>query len=184
VVAALGAKPAALVFGGGSVRGSLDHVVIAMAAAAAGLEPRSVRYLPYDGGGKAAIALLGAELDVLSSGVGESLGFLRGGDFRALAVSAPTRLASLPDVPTFTELGFDVVLANWRGVFGPPGLDPPAIAAHIARLESLVQSDVWAATCLRYGWQPLWLEDAAFSAFLAKESARLEGALTRLGFLR
>lgn len=60
-------------FGGGSVRGSLDHIVLALALDAAGIDPKPVRYLPYDGGGKAMLALLGGEVDVLSTGLGETV---------------------------------------------------------------------------------------------------------------
>lgn len=170
-------------FGGGSVRGSLDHVVLAMAAASAGVSPRAVRYLPYDGGGKAAIALLGHEIDVLSSGVGETMSFVRSGDFRVLAVSAPSRLPALPDVPTFEELGFDVVMANWRGVFAPPGLAADAIAAHIERLTVLTRSAQWTETLERHGWASQFIAGPAFAQFLDAESARLEVALRDLGFL-
>lgn len=170
-------------FGGGSVRGSLDHVVLAMAAASAGVSPRAVRYLPYDGGGKAAIALLGSEIDVLSSGVGESMSFVRSGDFRVLAVSAPSRLPALPDVPTFSELGFDVIMANWRGVFAPPGLPADAIAAHVAQLTTLTQSPQWAESLARHGWASQFMVGPAFAEFLDAESARLAAALKDLGFL-
>jgi len=184
VIAALARDPRSINFGGGSVRGSLDHVVVALAASAAGIAPRAVRYLPYDGGGKAAIALLGGELDVLSSGVGETLGFLASGDVRALVVSAPSRLPALPGVPAFTELGFDVVVANWRGVFAPAGIDDDAVQDHIQRFERLAASDVWHATRTRHGWDDRFAAGTEFSSFLEAERVRLAAALEQLGFSR
>lgn len=99
----------------------MDHLVAAMAVAAAGGDPRRFIYVPYDAGGKAVTGLLSGEVQVLSSGLGEIIELARSGEIRVLAVTSSMRLASLPDVPTLEELGFGVTFANWRGFFGPPG---------------------------------------------------------------
>ena len=99
VVEALKQAPGKMIIGGGSVRGSLDHVVLALALEAAELPVRAARYVPYDGGGKAMLALLGGEVELLSSGLGESMPFLTAGEARALAVTSATRIPALPDVP-------------------------------------------------------------------------------------
>lgn len=176
--------PGSLSVGGGSVRGSLDHIVLAMALQSIGVDPRAVRYLPYDGGGKAMLALLGGEVDLLSSGFGETLPFLRSGDVRVLAVTAPERLVGHPEVPTLRESGTDVILTNWRGVFGPPGLDPERTARWIAMTDALVGSDAWRRTLARHGWVDQYLTGADFGAYLDAQEAQLRTTLTALGFLR
>ena len=70
---------------GGSVKGSLDHITLSLLAQAEGIDPRRVRYLAYDGGAKAQLALLSGEVDVMVSGLGETLAAHRAGTVRILA---------------------------------------------------------------------------------------------------
>lgn len=180
----LRADPRSVVFGGGSVRGSLDHIVLALALEAAGIVPRQVRYLPYDGGGKAMLALLGGEVDVLSTGLGETVAFLDGGQARALAVTAQERVAASGATPTLVELGFDVAFANWRGLFAPLGLAEAELQRHVAALRSMKRSAHWQDVMAKRGWQPLDLDGAAFTAFLEAQERELAATLRKLGFAR
>ena len=184
LLAKLRADPRGVVFGGGSVRGSLDHIVLALALEAAGIAPRQVRYLPYDGGGKAMLALIGGEVDVLSTGLGETVAFLDGGQARALAVTASERVAASASTPTFAELGFDFVFANWRGLFAPATLADAALQRYVAALRTMKQSPHWQAVMAKRGWQPLDLEGAAFTEFLEAQEQELAATLRRLGFIR
>ncbi len=177
-------NPGSVNIGGGSVRGSLDHIVLALALAEAGIEPRSVRYLPYDAGGKAMLALLGGEVEVLSTGIGETVGYVRSGDVRVLAISAPERSSQLPDVPTLTEAGTPLVFANWRGLFAAPGTSAEAAAALQAEIGRALSTPVWQEALVRYGWTPLGLMGDSFATYLDDQADRLEQALDELGFIR
>jgi len=179
----LRADPAGVNVGGGSVRGSLDHIVLALALSGAGMDPRRVRYLPYDAGGKAMLALLGGEADVLSTGVGEALGYVRSGDVRILATTAPDRLPNLPDVPTLTELGVAFTFANWRGVFAAPGTPPDAVRQMEADVRAATDTDSWRQALQRYGWSPLGLYGEAFARYLDAQEIQLESTLVELGFI-
>ncbi len=183
LLAKLREAPGSVTFGGGSVRGSLDHIALALALQAGGLEPRQVRYLPYDGGGKAMLALLGGEVDVLSTGFGETVAFLDAGQARGLAVTAPQRLAAAGDTPTLKELGFDVVFTNWRGLFGPPGMAPDKLARHVARLRAMRESEAWRTVLDARGWTSLTADSDEFSAFLGAQEAQLDVTLRTLGFI-
>ena len=68
LVAAYKKNPESVAIGGGSVPGSMDHLVPAMAFKAAGADPTKVKYIPFDAGGKAMAALLSGEIDALSTG--------------------------------------------------------------------------------------------------------------------
>ena len=184
LLAKLRADPRSVVFGGGSVRGSLDHIVLALALEAADIGARQVRYLPYDGGGKAMLALLGGEVDVLSTGLGETVAFLgsEGGQARALAVTSAERVAASAATPTLTELGFDVAFANWRGLFAPPDLADDALERHLNTLRAMQRSPQWQAVMAKRGWQPLGVDGAAFTAFLDEQERMLAAILQRLGF--
>ncbi|MEZ5560449.1 MAG: tripartite tricarboxylate transporter substrate-binding protein [Pseudomonadales bacterium] len=177
-------SPGALTVGGGSVRGSFDHVALAMMLEPTGIAPRALRYLPYDGGGKAMLALLGGEIDVLSTGLGEVLGYVASGDVRVLAISSSVRNPALPDVPTLTELGFPVEVSNWRGVFAAPGTPEAQIAALSAAVQAATATESWREALARYGWAPQLLEGDAFARYLEQQEAQLARAMRELGFIR
>lgn len=180
----LEADPRSVTTGGGSVRGSLDHVVLAQALDAMGLNPRSIRYLPYDGGGKAMLALLGSEIDVLSTGIGETLSYVASGDVRVLAIAAEQRVAQLPDVPTFTELGTPVVFANWRGLFAPPGTSNETSAKLVEEITAARQRPEWQEAVQRYAWTSLEVTGSDFTTYLEDQEAQLKTILRKLGFIR
>ena len=184
LLAKLREDPRSVVFGGGSVRGSLDHIVLALALEAAGIGARQVRYLPYDGGGKAMLALLGGEVDILSTGLGETVAFLDGGQARAVAVTAAERIAASAATPTLIELGFAVEFANWRGLFAPPGLGDDALERHLTALRAMQRSPEWQAVMAKRGWQALHVDGAEFTAFLDEQERMLAAILQRLGFVR
>lgn len=184
VVTRLRENPRGVIMGGGSARGSLDHIVAALALDAAGVDARHVRYLPYDGGGKAMLALLGEEVELLSTGLGETLPFIRAGEVRVLAVTAPERVAAIEDVPTLTELGHPVQFANWRGLFASSTVGDDARQRHIGRFRSLTASDAWQATLDQYGWEPLNLFGEDFARYLEQQEALLKETMTKLGFTR
>jgi putative tricarboxylic transport membrane protein len=177
-------NPRNITSGGGSVRGSMDHIVLAQALEAAQLDPRRARYLPYDGGGKAMIALLGGEVDLLSTGAGEVLGYVDSGEVRTLAVAADKRLPQLPDVPTLSELGTPVVFANWRGLFAPPGTDADTVAELTEQITRATSSAAWDASLTRYGWLRLDLYGSEFLNYLQQQERDLKIILQRLGFIR
>ena len=184
VIARLKENSRAVIMGGGSARGSLDHIVAALALDAAGVDARRVRYLPYDGGGKAMLALLGEEIELLSTGLGETLPFIRAGEVRVLAVTAPARVAAIEDVPTLTELGYPVKFANWRGMFASPAVDDAVRDHHIRRFRAMASSDTWRETLEQYGWEPLNLFGDNFTLYLEQQEALLTETMTKLGFTR
>lgn len=184
VAAELARDPRAFAVGGGSARGSLDHIVLAMALRFVEVDPREVRYLPYDGGGKAMLALLGGEVDLLSSGLGETMAFIEAGQVRVLAVTAPERVGAIADAPTFKELGYPLVFANWRGLFGPPGMPADVLEGHLQRLASMKASPPWEATLERRGWASLDAEGRSFAAYLDAQERQLEEVMIDIGFVR
>ena len=80
-----------------------------------------MRHLPTTGGGPALTALLGNNAQVLVSSVAAASAQIKAGKLRALACFGAKRAASLPDVPTLKELGYDVEFSLWVGLFAPEG---------------------------------------------------------------
>ena len=77
--------------------------------------------MPFSGGGKSLAAILGGKVTAGISGSSEYEGQIKAGKLRAIGVTSPQRLPGL-EVPTFKEQGIDLVLTNWRSVFGAPGI--------------------------------------------------------------
>lgn len=176
-------NPDDLAIAGGSVPGSMDHLVPAMAFKAAGADPTKVKYLPFDAGGEAMAALLSGEADALSTGLGEALEMAKAGEVRVLAVAAPERLADAPDVPTLKEQGIDTVFVNWRGFFAAPGLTAEKRDAYIKVLKEMYDTPEWESVRSRNGWVSIFNPGDEFTSFLEEQEKTLKALMVELGFL-
>lgn len=176
--------PRSIKVAGGSVRGSTDHLVVAKAMTLHSGNPRRVIYIPYDGGGKAMAGLLSGETQLLSTGFSEAIEMSRSGEVRILAVTASQPIADAPDIPTLKQQGYDFEFANWRGFFGPPGLDPEIVAEHISRFEKLLKTDEFESIRSRNGWAVLFRSGTQFYSFLEQQEADIRTLMLELGFLR
>ena len=178
LVAAVRANAASVSWAGGSAGGT-DHILAGLIVQAAGADPRRTNYIAFSGGGEAVTALLGGQVTAGISGYSEFAQHIESGRLRAIAVSAPDRVPGL-EVPTLTEQGLDVELANWRAVVAPPALTRPASEALIAVVERMARSDSWSETLSRLGWTDAYLPGAAFERFLEDERVRVGGIVSRL----
>ncbi len=169
---------------GGSVRGSMDHLVVALAFRASGEDPLAVRYVAYDAGGKALAGLLSGETQVLSTGLGEALSQHQQGQVRILAITADERIAELPDVPTLKEQGYDASFANWRGFFGAPGLPAEQADLYAAVIGKMYETSDWEAVRERNGWANLYKPRADFVAFLENQEQVMGDLMRKLGVLK
>jgi len=176
--------PRSVKIGGGSVKGSMDHLVPAMIIKAAGANPLDLVYIPYDAGGKAMAGLLSGDIKVLSTGFGEALGLANQGEVRIIAVTSDERLTQAPDVPTAKESGIDVTFANWRGFFGAPGLPEAKAQSYRDLLKKMYDTPEWEDVRSKRGWQNLYKPGAEFTAFLENQEKAIGGMMRELGFLK
>ena len=91
-------------------------------AKAVGIDPKTVTYVSYDGGGELLPAMLGNKIAFGASGFGEFLDQVEAGEVRVLAVTSEEPVDALKEVPTLKSSGIDMVFTNWRGVVAPPGI--------------------------------------------------------------
>ena len=177
--------PASIVVGGGSSPGGPDHLFPMQLASTVDIDPRDVRYVPYDGGGPLTSALLGNKIDVGFSGVGEFEGQLSSGELRLLAVSGEERLKGegIGDAPTLTEAGIDLVFTNWRGVWAPPGISEERRDELIGMLEEMHETPEWQQALEDNGWIDEFKTGDEFTQFLREQDERVATTLEELDLL-
>ena len=130
---------AKVTFAGGSA-GGVDHIMAALFVGAAGADASKVNYVPFSGGGELLAAILGGKVTAGISGWSEYEGQIKAGKLRAIGVTSPQRLPGV-DVPTFKEQGVDLVLTNWRSVFGAPGITDAQKKTLADAIDKLVKSN-------------------------------------------
>ncbi|WP_144186752.1 Bug family tripartite tricarboxylate transporter substrate binding protein [Elioraea rosea] len=146
LVAALKANPASVPMGAGGTVGSQDWMKAALIARAAGVNPRAMRYVPYEGGGQSMAALLGGHIQVFPGDASEVKGQLEAGEIRVLATLSPNRLpAPFADVPTAKEQGLDVEWAIIRGLYMAPAAPDEAYTFWVDALRKLTSNPAWPA---------------------------------------
>lgn len=139
LVEAAKAKPGELNMGG--TAGFADDIVCTgLLEDSAEIE---LNYVPFEGGGDVMTALLGGHVDVCWANPGEGLSQIEAKKARPLAVSTEERLDAFPDVPTFKELGYDVVFFQFRGVVGPKDMPGEAVQVLEQAFKELSECDSW-----------------------------------------
>lgn len=179
-MAALRANPGAVSVGGGSA-GGIDHITLGLLLKSLGKNAREASYVAFAGGGPAQAAILGAQVRAGISGVSEFAEQIKAGRMRALATTGETR--SLDGVPTLKESGIDIVIGNWRGVFGAPGINATQRQALSDYIGALVATPQWKEIVARQGWDEAYLSGADFERFLARDQADTEQVLRDIGLV-
>jgi putative tricarboxylic transport membrane protein len=177
LVKTLKENPGKVSWGGGSAGGT-DHILAGLIAKAVGVDPAKINYVPYKGGGEAVAAILGGHVTVGVSGIGEFAEQVKAGKMRALAQSSPAKLDS---IPSLKELGIDVELGNWRGIFGAPGITPQQRDALVKLVKDATETPAWKATLDKLGWTPVFLGGDDYKKFIDEDTKRVAAIIESLG---
>ena len=177
LVKAYKANEGAVSWGGGSAGGT-DHILGGLIAKAVGANPSKLNYVAFKGGGEATAAIVGGHVTAGISGLGEFAEQIKGGRMRALAVSAPEREDG---IPTLREQGIDVVLGNWRGIFGAPAISTAQRDALVDLVKKATETPSWKETLGKLGWTPWFLGGDAYKAFIDEDIKRIGAIIESLG---
>ncbi|MBN8486243.1 MAG: tripartite tricarboxylate transporter substrate binding protein [Burkholderiales bacterium] len=184
VVEAMKKDPGSVKWGGGS-RGSTEHIAAAMIAREAGIDASKINYVPFRGGGEATAAILGGNVSVGGSGFSEFAQYIEAGKMRAIAVTSANRLTGKlsKDIPTLKEMGINVEIGNWRGVYAAPGITPAQRKALTDLVLATVKSKSWAESLEKNDWTPAVLSGPAFEEFVDREFATLRAIMVKSGMV-
>ncbi len=176
--------PSALVVSGGSAVAGQDHMKVLLLAHRAGLDPRRIRYVPFDGGGEAMTALLGGFVHLFSGEASEVEGQIAAGRIRVLVTLAPERLEGpLASVPTARESGVDVTWVTWRGFYVPSDITDEQYARWVDVLTEVGRSDAWAAARRANRLQPFFLVGTDFSDFVHAQVGEFRAMSREIGLI-
>lgn len=162
-----------------------DHMKVLLLAYRAGIDPRQIRYVPFDGGGEAMTALLGGFVQVFSGEASEVEGQVAAGRLRVLATLSPERLEGpLASVPTARESGVDVTWVTWRGFYVPPDITDEQYERWVAVLDTVGRSEAWAEARRENRLQPFFLVGEAFSDFVHAQIDDLRAMSREIGLIQ
>jgi len=177
-IAAAKANPGKINYSSSGIYGTL-HVAMEMFAGAAGIE---LFHIPYQGGGPAVTALLGGQVQALASGPAAAVGQIKGGKMRALAGWGEKRLALMPELPTFKELGYkDVEFYIWSGVVAPAAVPPNVQHRLRAAVRAAVADPQFVGAMAKVSTPINYLDAPEFKDFWVADAARLRVAVEKIG---
>jgi tripartite-type tricarboxylate transporter receptor subunit TctC len=139
-------------------------------------------HVPYKGTGAALVDLAGGQVDMLFDQASSTVGNVRGGKIRAIAVASNARQSALPETPTFAEAGLrDFEIDNFTGLVGPAGMPAEAVAkVHAAAVKALATSVV-RERFASLGVQPVGSSPEQFTATIREDLARWSKVIKAAG---
>jgi putative tricarboxylic transport membrane protein len=165
--------------------GGVNHIPGLQLARAIGVDGRKLNTPVFDSTGDSATALLGGHVDVVIGSAGNLAGHAESGQIRILAVTAPERLpGKLADVPTWTELGYNVVFSSWRGLWGPKEMTPEQIAFWDKTIAESGKAPSWQKELEANVWTDAIKSAAETRAELDALQKELVSLLTELGLAK
>jgi tripartite-type tricarboxylate transporter receptor subunit TctC len=168
LIAAARAKPGELTLASVGP-GTAQHIGFEMLRRAANVD---LTYVPYAGGAPAINALLGGHVTAVFAEYAPLAGHLKAGTLRALATSARTRIAPLPEVPTVAESGYpDYEVDLWWGVFAPANTPKETLTQLIGWFTTALQAPEIKTKLAAQGFSPVGLCGGDFAALLRKQYA-------------
>jgi tripartite-type tricarboxylate transporter receptor subunit TctC len=171
-------RPGQISYSSSGIYGTL-HMAMELLSHAAGIK---VRHIPTTGAGPALTAVLGGHVDALASGPSVVLPQIKAGKLRALAGWGDKRVAALPEVPTFKELGYpDAEFYIWAGVFAPKATPEPIQAKLRETLRVAVADPDFKAAMDKLETPIAFKQGADFQKFFDADARRLASGVKKVG---
>ena len=170
-------RPGVIAYGSSGNYGTM-HVPMEILAQSAGIQ---LNHIPFTGAGPAVVALLGGQIDAVSSGPSTVLQHIKAGKLRALAHWGTAKLAALPEVPSLREAGFAADYAQWSGLFVPAGV-PDAVAQRLRGAARVAAQDARVKEVIGNAGSPvLYLDTPEFEKYVQDDARKMADVVRRMG---
>ncbi len=133
---------------GTSGAGTSGHLSILVMNKVAGIKTKPVH---FKGAGASRAAFLGGHIDAVAQTLGEVLEMQKTGEAKVIAIATEKRIKELPDVPTFREVGIDLVISSNRGIMAPKGTPPEVINTLAAAFKKASEDPQYLAEMAKIG---------------------------------
>jgi len=177
LVEAAKAAPGSIPYGSSGNYGTM-HVPMEMFSGSANVK---MLHVPFTGAGPAVVALLGGQVQALSTGPSSVMGHIKAGKVRVLATWGESRHPALPDVPTLKELGYDAQFSQWTGLFVPAGTPDAAVAKLREAAKFAVDDANFKAALAKVETPVQYLDQPQFRAFWDADASKLANVVKRIG---
>lgn len=179
--------PSAVNFGIGTVP-SDDQLNVLRPVSQSGVDDlKSLNLVAFSDGGDLNNELLGGRIDVASTGMSEAVELVESGDVEIIAVSAPKTMEDGPaqGVPTWNDLGMDITINHWRGVFGPADMPDEAVDWWRGALKESVESDEFVKQSKALGINPAYVPgDEWLNTIIRPEEQESTEVLKKVGLVK
>lgn len=184
LVQRLGSEPASVTVALSTALGNPNHIALAKVVRHAGGDIKAPKLRVFDSALDALADVVNGNADVAAITAASAVMELAAGTVRALAVSAPTRLAGrYSAVPTWVEQSVDCTIGAWRGVSGARGLTAVQIAFWEGVFAAAIAGAEWNAELARHYWSGMYLDGVRLREHLRREDAEMHSVLGELGLL-
>jgi len=138
-------------------------------------------HIPYTGAGPAIVGLLGGQVDAIATGPSSIVQHIKSGRVRALAHWGEGRLGSLPDVPSFKEMGVGIQFAQWAGLFVPAGTSD-AITNKLREAAKVASTDEKVRSVINAAGSPIqYLDAPEFQSYWDADAKQMQEAVKKIG---
>jgi tripartite-type tricarboxylate transporter receptor subunit TctC len=171
------AHPAKYNYGSSGNYGTM-HVPMEMLKASAGFR---MTHIPFTGAGPAVLALLGGQVDAVSTGPSTVAQHIKAGKLRALAHWGDKPLVSLPEVPSLAQAGYKASFAQWSALFVPAGTPAPVVSRLREAARKAAADTQVVATIGRAGSPIEYLDAPEFQRYWDADAAVMVEAVKKIG---
>jgi len=138
-------------------------------------------HVPFTGAGPAVVALLGGQIDAVSTGPATVLQQVKAGKIRVLAHWGNGRLVTLPEVPSLKDSGFDAEYAQWSGLFVPANTPEPVVQRLRAAARSAANDPKVKEVILGAGSPILYQDTPDFERYVQADARKMADVVKKIG---
>ncbi len=177
--------PDSVSFAFGTSAGNANHIGIALALKAAGIDAARMKVVIFKASIEATNALMGGHVDVVATPMSTYIPVLGTGKIRIVAIAAPQRVGGMfAGVPTWKEQGYDAVMPSFRMFIGAKGLDARQLRYWDGVFAKLAASDEWKKELAANEWQGSYMNSADSLKYLDAQARSYRNVLTELGLAK